>query len=89
MEMTYERAAEILDPKHRESYKSLAIVEEACQIGADAIKKRIPIRPKPIGRSAWGACPFCGKCAPIPLTYKVTYCRLCGQALKWEDLQNE
>lgn len=66
MEMTYERAAEILDPKHRESYESLAIVEEACQIGADAIKKRIPIRPKPIGRSDWGACPFCGKCAPPP-----------------------
>ncbi len=30
--MSTERAAKILDPKHRESYESLAIVEEACQM---------------------------------------------------------
>ena len=27
--MTYERAAEILDPEHRETYESLEIVNEA------------------------------------------------------------
>ena len=31
--MTYERAAEILDPEHRETYESLEIVNEACRMG--------------------------------------------------------
>lgn len=32
MEMTYERAAEILDPEHLENY-SIETVKEACRIG--------------------------------------------------------
>lgn len=43
--MSTERAAEILDPKHREGYESLAIVEEACQMGRDALLMRIPRSP--------------------------------------------
>jgi hypothetical protein len=43
--MSTERAAKILDPKHRESYESLAIVEEACQMGRDALLLRIPRSP--------------------------------------------
>lgn len=46
MEMTYERAAEILDPEHRENYDSIETVKEACRMGMDALKKQIPIRPK-------------------------------------------
>lgn len=38
MEMTYERAAEILDPEHLENY-SIETVKEACRIGMDAFKK--------------------------------------------------
>ena len=37
MEMTYERAAEILDPEHLENY-SIETVKEACRIGMDAFK---------------------------------------------------
>ena len=35
--MTYERAAEILDPEHRETYESLEIVNEACRMGRAAL----------------------------------------------------
>lgn len=54
--MSTERAAKILDPKHRESYESLAIVEEACQMGRDALLLRIPRSPYKKGF----ACPNCG-----------------------------
>lgn len=43
--MPVERAAEILDPKHRERYESLAVVEEACSMGHDALLLRIPRSP--------------------------------------------
>lgn len=79
----YERAAEILDPKHRESYESLAIVEEACQMGRDALLLRIPRSPYKKGF----ACPNCGSS-----DYLYGYfdkpnkcCGNCGQAILWED----
>lgn len=37
--MTNERAIEILDPEHREQYDSIEIVNEACRIGMNAIKR--------------------------------------------------
>ena len=40
MEMTYEWAAEILDPEHLENY-SIETVKEACRMGMDALKKQI------------------------------------------------
>lgn len=43
--MPVERAAEILDPKHRERYESLSVVEEACSMGHDALLLRIPRSP--------------------------------------------
>lgn len=84
MEMTYERASEILDPEHRENYDSIETVKEACRMGMDALKKQIPIRPKLLDEANFG-CPACGRWTPIPLTSKVTYCHLRGQALNWED----
>lgn len=36
-EMSFERAAEILDPAHRESYESIEQVNEACRMGREAI----------------------------------------------------
>lgn len=58
-EMPLERAAEILDPAHRESYESLAVVEEACQMGMEALKLRIPRSPYPDGDKSILACPNC------------------------------
>lgn len=37
--MTDERAMKILNPKHREHYESIDIVNEACRIGMEAICK--------------------------------------------------
>ena len=47
--MTYERAAEILDPEHRETYESLEIVNEACRMGREALFRRMPGSPHPDG----------------------------------------
>lgn len=36
--MTPDRAAEILDPEHREHYDSIETVNEACRMGMEALK---------------------------------------------------
>ena len=58
--MTYERAAEILDPEHRETYESLEIVNEACRMGRAALFRRMPEPPHPDGDESILACPTCG-----------------------------
>lgn len=42
--ISYERAAEILDPEHREKYDNIEIVNEACRMGRNALlhKTRTP-----------------------------------------------
>lgn len=82
-EMSVERAAEILDPAHRESYESLAVVEDACSMGRDALMLRIPRSPYKNGF----ACPNCGSS-----DYLYGYfdkpnkcCGNCWQAILWED----
>lgn len=81
--MPVERAAEILDPKHRERYESLSVAEEACSMGHDALLLRIPRSPYKNGFS----CPNCGSS-----DYLYGYfdkpnkcCGNCGQAILWED----
>lgn len=49
MEMTYEWAAEILDPEHLENY-SIETVKEACRMGMDALKKQIPGKGEFVGK---------------------------------------
>lgn len=74
MEMTYERAAEILDPEHLENYDSLETVKEACRMGMDALKKRIPIKPKLLDEANFG-CPACGRWTPsrsLPKSHTAT-----------------
>lgn len=39
MEMTTERAIEILNPEHREHYDSIETVNEACRIGMEALRR--------------------------------------------------
>lgn len=54
--MTPERAAEILDPQHREVYDSIETVNEACRMGMEAlktpllafIKEEVPFRLKEV-----------------------------------------
>lgn len=84
MEMTYEWAAEILDPEHLENY-SLETVKEACQMGMDALKKQIPAKVDLWENSQFGNCPYCHEVVYRPALLKRAYCRKCGQALNWED----
>lgn len=85
MEMTYERAAEILDPEHRENYDSLETVKEARRMGMDALKKQIPAKVDLWENSQFGNCPYCHEIVYRPALLKRVYCCRCGQALNWED----
>lgn len=81
--MSVERAAEILDPKHRERYESLSAVEEARSMGRDALLLRIPRSPYKNGF----ACPNCGSNYYLYGYFNKPNkcCSNCGQAILWED----
>ena len=51
--MENERAIEILDPEHREAYESLEPVNEACRMGVEALRRRVPESPYPDGGTWW------------------------------------
>lgn len=91
--MTNERAIEILNPEHREHYKSIEAVNEACRMAISALEKQIPKKPDYEGDGydengeliydTW-ICPHCNH------EYEVEYedyafCPNCGQALDWSD----
>lgn len=86
-DMSVERAIQILDPTHREHYSSIEIVNRACRMGMEALKKQIPMEPDDgdSDMDGWAACPGCGEYVAHPDGHEVTYCRYCGQAIKWED----
>lgn len=85
MEMTYERAAEILDPEHREAYDSIEPVITACKMGMEALKKQILEKVNLWENSQFGNCPLCHEVVYRPALRKRVYCCKCGQALNWED----
>ena len=58
--MEIARAREILDPEHREAYESLEPVNEACRMGVEALRRRVPESPYPDGDAGVLACPSCG-----------------------------
>lgn len=81
--MTYERAAEILDPEHRETYESLEIVNEACRMGRAALFRRMPEPPHPDGDESILACPTCGSGEYLYNEdgNRCCFCGWCGQAI--------
>lgn len=83
--MTYERAAEILDPEHRETYESLEIVDEACRMGREALFRRMPGLPYPDGDESILACPNCesGEYLYNEDGSRCCFCGWCGQAIDW------
>lgn len=85
--MSTERAAEILDQKHRESYESMEPVNEACRMGRDALLLKIPHSPFPDGDKSILACPNCGNGEYLHNIDAVrnVFCGQCGQAIKWDD----
>lgn len=84
--MSVERAAGILDPRHRERYESLAAVEDACSMCRDALL-RIPRSPHPDGDKSILSCPNCGSGEYLHNQDEAenTFCGQCGQAILWED----
>lgn len=82
--MTIERAMEILDPKHREHYDSIDVVNEACRMGMEALEKQIPKKPLYIAGDY--DLPLCSKCKS-PAEDNEPYCSVCGQAIDWSDAE--
>lgn len=88
--MTHERAAEILDPEHREHYESLEPVNEACRMGMEALKKRTPKKPLE-NEPMWAVCPDCGGSISKDNVQEhitdgdITFCEHCGQAIDWRE----
>ena len=52
--MEIARAREILDPEHREAYESLEPVNEACRMGVEALRRRVPESPYPSCTKCYG-----------------------------------
>ncbi len=93
--MKIERAIEILDPEHREHYKSIEPVNEACRMGMDALKKQIPQEPNyisdgyaPDGTEVYdiAQCPECSHEFDEGVNdWGSNYCPNCGQRLDWRN----
>lgn len=85
MEMTNERAAEILNPTHYEDYDSLETVQEACRMGMVALKMQIPEVPLAPGAIFDFTCPHCGSRDYLKNEdgKRNKFCGQCGKALDW------
>lgn len=85
--MKIDRAIQILTPTHREVYESIEPVNEACQMGVDALWKKIPRRPYPDGDKNILACAVCGSGEYLHNEdgNRNSFCGQCGQAILWED----
>ena len=94
--MEIARAREILDPEHREqlnkeperreAYESLEPVNEACRMGAEALRRRVPESPYPDGDAGVMACPSCGSGEYLHNEdgNRCRFCGQCGQAIDWD-----
>jgi hypothetical protein len=95
--MTLKRAAEILDPEHREHYDSIETVNEACKIGREAVLSKIKKKPtyEGDGYDENGAliydtayCPVCEHEFEYGVNdWESNFCPDCGQALDWSDTE--
>lgn len=85
--MTKERAAEILDPNHREHYESIEPVNEACRMGREAILRSIPDSVIVNGDASIIRCPNCGADDYLHNLdgAEMRFCGYCGQALDWSE----
>ena len=83
-EMKIERAIEILNPEHREKYESIAPVNEACEMGVQALRRRIAV---PLNQMCDGLILLCPSCGSGKYLYnedglRNSFCGQCGQAIK-------
>lgn len=54
-------------------------------------KKQVPMEPDEENSEmdGWVVCPSCDEYIARPDSHEVTYCRCCGQAIKWEDEEDD
>ena len=84
--MEIARAREILDPEHREPYESLEPINEACRMGVEALRRRVPESPYHDGDAGVMACPSCGSGEYLHHEdgHRCRFCGQCGQAIDWD-----
>nr|DAO82655.1 MAG TPA: TFIIB zinc-binding [Caudoviricetes sp.] len=86
--MTYEEAIEILQ-EERDYAQFPKYVREAVEIATSAIKKRIPVKPENDKEYTFGT--ICPTCRQYLCNYQFInnqlFCKWCGQALDWSDLE--
>lgn len=89
--ISIERAVEILDPNHRENYESIEPVNEACRMGRDALRLRLPKPPYQDALRDVLECPACGSGEYLHNEdgNKSRFCGQCGQAINWERIETE
>lgn len=89
--MEIARAREILDPEHREAYESLEPVNEACRMGVEALRRRVPESPYPDGDAGVLACSSCGSGEYLHNEdgNRCCFCGQCGQAIDWDGSTGE
>ena len=80
--MTIDRAIEILNPEHREHYDGMDEVNEACQMGMEALKALRSGRWKRYSTTMM-ECSLCGK---HTARHRFNYCPNCGAKM---DLEGE
>lgn len=86
--MEISRAAQILDPEHRERYESIEVVNEACRMGMEALGRLVPRAPYPDGDLSILACANCGNGEFLHNEdgNENRFCGQCGQALGWHGV---
>ena len=101
--MTYEKAKRIIDPKttlevyaETEYYRGFngvkqwkEDVDEACELAATALEKRIAKKPTKAADAKFYVCPDCKrfirKNERSHGKQNIPFCKWCGQALDWEE----
>ena len=93
--MTNEEAARILDPATSaealrpfalDCVMRLVVIEKACRVGAEALRRRVPESPYPDGDACVLACPSCGSGEYLHNEdgSRCRFCGQCGQAIDWD-----
>ena len=73
--------------------KVIKAIEEACILACEALEKQIPKKPYDVDERKLNSfyyldfrCPSCNK-AIVGQRYRPNYCKHCGQALNWSEVE--
>ena len=65
---------------------SYSLISEACRMGVEALRRRVPESPYPDGDAGVLACPSCGSGEYLHNEdgNRCRFCGQCGQAIDWD-----